>query len=641
MVAATQPAVGATLVLRPPGKEPWKPMRGHKSTALRMPFWPLVPVAGMRVARYLSLRRAAPTGLPKRSDLTKERLAWLQRSEENRASAVCAVKLRQVLVASEEMAQEVHGRLRTDPDALTLLSGVSLEEGDVGWVGLEDSFLDEVLPLSVRQEALLAQPGDVLKVQSDKGWHVIRIEDVMFDLRVKRLNVEGSKNGGDVDVDVFDSKTYTVVTMGCQMNQADSERMEGQLKSLGMRPTPEDDHPDVVLLNTCSIREKAEKKVYARLDAHVQRKRQGQDVTLVVTGCVAQQEGEELLRAVPEVDVVMGPQFANRLADVLNESVLGGQICATEDARIMEDVTMPNRQSSISAWVNVIYGCNERCSYCVVPFTRGSEQSRPMTSIRQEVAQLVAEGYREVTLLGQNIDAYGRDFSPRRTFAELLRSLEDVGMERIRFLTSHPRYISEDLIRAVRDVPAVCEQFHIPFQSGDDEILRRMDRGYTNERYRRIAELIRSELPHAGLSADAIVGFPGETEEQFQRTVQLVEDIGFLTVNLAAYSPRPNTPAAELQDQVPEEVKKRRLQLLKETVLRSALEQSRKMKGQVMEMLVEGPHKSRHNVLRGRLRNGRICHVSGTKELIGHMVPVRITEAFSFSVTGEIVGEAY
>lgn len=496
------------------------------------------------------------------------------------------MKLRQILVASEEMAVEAQRQLVAQPETWPKLSELSLEEAELGWVGLHDSYLDELLPLFVRHAALRAQPGDVLKLQSERGWHVLRIEDVMLDLRVKRLGQDGGRAK-----DAVHSKTYTVITMGCQMNQADSERMEGQLASLGMRPVLEEEDPDVVLLNTCSIRDKAEKKVYARLDAHLQRKRKGQDVTLVVTGCVAQQEGEDLLRAVPEVDVVMGPQFANRLADVLNESVLGGQICATEDSRIMEDVTIPNRQSSISAWVNVIYGCNERCSYCVVPFTRGSEQSRPMSSIRREVEALGDEGFREVTLLGQNIDAYGRDFTPRRTFADLLRSLSDVDISRIRFLTSHPRYISDDLIRAVRDVPSVCEQFHIPFQSGDDEILRQMDRGYTAERYRRIVDNIRRAMPNAGLSADAIVGFPGETEEQFQRTLQLVEEIGFLTVNLAAYSPRPNTLAAQRPNQVPEEDKKRRLQQLKDVVQRCSLEQSRRMRGQVMELLVEGPEK--------------------------------------------------
>ncbi|CAE7944184.1 miaB, partial [Symbiodinium sp. KB8] len=360
--------------------------------------------------------------------------------------------------------------------------------------------------------------------------------------------------------------------------------------------------PDVIVLNTCSIRDKAEKRVYARLDPHLQRKRRGEDVTIVVSGCVAQQEGEALLSAIPEVDVVVGPQYANRLADVLNESLQGGQICATADARIMEDVTMPNRQSSISAWVNVIYGCNERCSYCVVPATRGSEQSRPMEAVKREVAQLTSEGYREVTLLGQNIDAWGRDLAPRRNFAELLRYVGDVaGLERLRFLTSHPRYISDELIHTVRDVDAVCEQFHIPFQSGDDDVLRRMERGYTAERYRQIVRKIRQEVPKAGLSADAIVGFPGETEEQFQRTVELVEEIGFLTVNLAAYSPRPNTLAATWPDQVPEDVKKDRLQRLGDVVLRTSLAQSQRLLGEVHELLVEAPHPRRSGEVRGRL----------------------------------------
>eukprot|EP00439_Symbiodinium_sp_Y106_P027588 s1883_g3.t1 len=375
----------------------------------------------------------------------------------------------------------------------------SLSRPPVAAEGVEVSSSDEV--------ALQSQPGDVLKLKTGRGWHVLRVEDVMLDLRVQR------REKGEMVQRGFNDKTYAVETMGCQMNQADSERMEGQLQAAGLVPAAAKEDPDVIVLNTCSIRDKANR---TGLDPHLQRKRRGEDVTIVVSGCVAQQEGETLLSAIPEVDVVVGPQYANRLADVLNESLQGGQICATADARIMEDVTMPNRQSSISAWVNVIYGCrNERCSYCVVPATRGSEQSRPMEAVKREVAQLTSEGYREVTLLGQNIDAWGRDLAPRRNFSELLRYVGDVaGLQRLRFLTSHPRYISDELIHAVRDVDAVCEQFHIPFQSGDDDVLRRMERGYTAERYRQIVRKIRQEVPNAGLSADAIVGFPGEPEAQ-------------------------------------------------------------------------------------------------------------------------------
>ncbi|CAE7211205.1 miaB [Symbiodinium natans] len=308
-----------------------------------------------------------------------------------------------------------------------------------------DAFLEPLLPSSVREVVLKSQPGDVLKLKTSRGWHVLRVEDVMLDLRVQR------RDQGEVLERGFQNKTYAVETMGCQMNQADSERMEGQLMAAGLRPAAAEEDPDVIVLNTCSIRDKAEKRVYARLDPHLQRKRRGEDVTIVVSGCVAQQEGEGLLSAVPEVDVVVGPQYANRLADVLSESLQGGQVCATADARIMEDVTMPNRQSSTSAWVNVIYGCNERCSYCVVPATRGSEQSRPMEAVKREVSQLTSEGYREVTLLGQNIDAWGRDLEPRRSFAELIRYVGGTkGLERLRFLTSHPRYISDELIHTVR-----------------------------------------------------------------------------------------------------------------------------------------------------------------------------------------------
>jgi len=551
-----------------------------------------------------------------------------------------------VLLASEALADEVRQGLYKDPDSfagtaeqLSLCSATASSGGDIGWLGRADAFLEDLVPSEVRDAALAGQPGDILKLQSTRGWHLLRVEDVMLDLQAQRLQREADLDGA---AGLF-TGTYSVETMGCQMNQADSERMEGQLLSLGLKQSVEGDaqEPRVVVLNTCSIRGKSEQKVYARLDPHLKRKRRGEDVTIVVSGCVAQQEGEALLREWPEVDVVIGPQYANRLADVLEESRGGGQICATADARVMEDVTMPNRQSQLSAWVNVIYGCNERCTYCVVPFTRGSEQSRPMESVRRELQQLADSGFREVTLLGQNIDAWGRDLKPRRTFAELLRYVGDVeGIERIRFLTSHPRYISDDFIRAVRDTPSVCEQFHIPFQSGDNEVLRRMDRGYTFERYLQIVDRIRAEIPDAGISADAIVGFPGETDAQFERTLALMEAVRFDACNTASYSPRPNTPAATYEDQVPEDVKKERLRRINEMASEHALERSKLLLGSMVEVLVEGRNTKRAGQFRGRTRSGRVCLFPGdSDDLVGRLVPVRVTEAYNFSVVGQIEGE--
>ncbi|MXY63458.1 MAG: tRNA (N6-isopentenyl adenosine(37)-C2)-methylthiotransferase MiaB, partial [Synechococcus sp. SB0665_bin_28] len=344
-------------------------------------------------------------------------------------------------------------------------------------------------------------------------------------------------------------RRYAITTFGCQMNKADSERMAGILEAMGYRHEDNELAADLVIYNTCSIRDNAEQKVYSYLGRQVQRKRHNPHLTLVVAGCVAQQEGESLLRRVPELDLVMGPQHANRLGSLLEQVESGQQVVATAEHHILEDLTRPRRESTVTAWVNVIYGCNERCTYCVVPATRGREQSRTPQAIRSEIEALAQQGYREITLLGQNIDAYGRDLpgiAPsgrrRHTLTDLLHFIHDVeGIARIRFATSHPRYFTERLVAACGELPKVCEHFHIPFQSGDDQILRHMARGYTVSRYRRIIRTIRRHMPEAAISADAIVGFPGETEAQFRNTMALVEEIGFDQLNTAAYSPRPNT----------------------------------------------------------------------------------------------------
>jgi tRNA-2-methylthio-N6-dimethylallyladenosine synthase len=335
------------------------------------------------------------------------------------------------------------------------------------------------------------------------------------------------------------SRRYHITTFGCQMNKADSERMAGVLEDMGYEWAEKPDDASVILYNTCTIRDNAEQRVYSHLGRQAKRKQKEPGLTLVMAGCVAQQEGEALLRRVPELDL-LGQVFD------------GNQVCAIEPIQIMEDITKPRRDSTVTAWVNVIYGCNERCTYCVVPGVRGVEQSRTPEAIKTDMEELGRQGFKEVTLLGQNIDAYGRDLPGitsegryQNTLTDLLYFVHDVpGIERIRFATSHPRYFTERLIRACAELPKVCEHLHIPFQSGDNDILKAMSRGYTHERYRRIIDMVRSYMPDASISADAIVGFPGETEEQFENTLKLTEDIEFDMLNTAAYSPRPGTPAA-------------------------------------------------------------------------------------------------
>ncbi len=423
------------------------------------------------------------------------------------------------------------------------------------------------------------------------------------------------------------------------MNRADSERMSGILESLGYEYCEDPNQADLLLYNTCTIRDNAEQKVYSYLGHQSRRKRENPGLKIVVAGCVAQQEGERLLRRVPEVDLVMGPQYVNQLANLLDQVEAGNQVVATEPCDIPEDITKPRRESRVTAWVNVIYGCNERCTYCIVPSVRGLEQSRTPEAIRREVAAIAEAGFPEITLLGQNIDAYGRDLKPKVTLAELLRHVHDVeGIQRIRFATSHPRYFTEELIRTCAELPKVCEHFHIPFQAGNNDVLKWMKRGYTHERYRSIIELIRHYMPDAAISADAIAGFPGETEEQFQDTLTLVQDIGFDAVNTAAYSPRPGTPAAEWESQLSEDVKSDRLQRLNRVVADAAASRSQRYLGRDEVILVESRNPKRLHQVMGRTRTNRTVFVEGDlNELQGSFLNVCITEARAFSLSGRVL----
>jgi hypothetical protein len=466
---------------------------------------------------------------------------------------ITAIYISHCLFCTYELADIALVQLRTSiiTDFATLASTISAcnitrhENGVIGWVNIPSStgkntassshdvsdniidvtnrnnrttidpneHLNDIIPKEARDTLLhmVTKPGDVVIVESTRGYHLIQIMDVMANVRkmatlrprkfVQQPNQNNNNNNAMI-YDLFSGNdiTYKIESMGCQMNTADSERIEGQLNHLGIRPYRDDDPttesrlPDIVILNTCSIRDHAEQKVYSYLGPHSKRKREGDNVTIVVAGCVAQQEGLQLLRRSPEIDLVMGPQYANRIGDLLMDVQMGNQVLATSATHIMEDTTKPRRSSTVVAWVNVIYGCNERCTFCIVPTTRGVEQSRPMESIVREVEDLVQnQGYKEITLLGQNIDAYGRDMIPKRKFSDLIRIVGSIpGLERLRFVTSHPRYMSMGVIDAVAETSTACESFHIPFQSGSNRILALMGRGHTREKYLRIVDRIRT-----------------------------------------------------------------------------------------------------------------------------------------------------
>jgi tRNA-2-methylthio-N6-dimethylallyladenosine synthase len=341
---------------------------------------------------------------------------------------------------------------------------------------------------------------------------------------------------------------------------------------------------------------------------------------------------------------VMGPQHAHRIQELLEEVFSGQQVMATEEAQIPEDITKPRRDSTVTAWVNVIYGCNERCTYCVVPGVRGIEQSRTPDAIRQEIIGLGTQGYKEITLLGQNIDAYGRDLPGAKANGQHLHTLTDLlyhihdapGIDRFRFATSHPRYFTDRLIEACAELPKVCEHFHIPFQSGNNDILKAMSRGYTHERYRRIIDKIRDRLPDASVSTDVIVGFPGETDAQFQDTLQLVRDIGFDLVNTAAYSPRPGTPAALWENQLSEEVKVDRLQQINRLGRDIATAKSERYLDRTVEILVEAQNPKDSTQVLGRTRSNRLTFFKGDiTQLQGQTITVKITQVRPYSLTGE------
>ena len=444
--------------------------------------------------------------------------------------------------------------------------------------------------------------------------------------------------------------SYWITTFGCQMNKADSERMSGILQTMGYQLADEELKADLILYNTCTIRDNAEQKVYSYLGRQAIRKKSNPHLKIIIAGCLAQQEGETLLRRVPEIDLVMGPQHANRLETLLNQVDNGHQVLATDEQHIYEDIATARRESAICGWVNIIYGCNERCTYCVVPSVRGKEQSRTPQAIKHEIEELARIGYKEITLLGQNIDAYGRDFkayeynkSGQLTLSYLLEYILDIeGIERIRFATSHPRYFTKELIDTCSELPKVCEHFHIPFQSGSNKILKNMGRGYTIESYKNIINYIKAKIPKAAISGDAIVAFPGESETDYEQTLSLIDEIKFDHVNTAAYSPRPNTPAATWPRQLNEDIKVKRLREINSLVENIAKERNQRYKNSSQEILIENINPKDSFQLMGRTRTNRLTFFprsleNGVRNKLGELIKVKITDVSPFSLTAKLL----
>ena len=438
-------------------------------------------------------------------------------------------------------------------------------------------------------------------------------------------------------------KKLFIETHGCQMNEYDSDSMANLLhQSHRLIRTKDPSEADVLLLNSCSIRERAEEKVFSQVGQWRKIKALRPHIIIGVGGCVASQEGAGIRQRAPFVDIVFGPQTLHRLPELINHVL--------EQKRPIVDISFPEiekfdhlpapRAEGVRAFVSIMEGCNKYCSFCVVPYTRGEEISRPLDDVLAEVVALSAQGVKEITLLGQNVNDYQgpRDEGGLADLADLIRYIAALeGIERIRFTTSHPLAFSERLIQAYADVPKLVNHLHLPVQSGSDRILAAMKRGYTALEFKSKIRKLRKIRPDIALSSDFIIGFPGETDEDFQATLNLIEAVGFDHSFSFIYSRRPGTPAAELPDNVPLEIKKQRLQILQNLLVFQGQALSEQMCGNVQQILVDGPSKKNAEELQGRTENNRVVNFKGKSRLIGQIVPVTITEVLKNSLRGELV----
>jgi tRNA-2-methylthio-N6-dimethylallyladenosine synthase len=431
-------------------------------------------------------------------------------------------------------------------------------------------------------------------------------------------------------------KRYHLTTFGCQMNQHDSERIKGMLESLGYSESGNRSDADLILFNTCSIREAADSRFVAHLGEAKRLKREDPERVVGVGGCWAQSVKEEVFARFPFVDVAFGPGQVHKLAEFLTSDSLTAQ--GYFEFEGFTGHLPAKRAREFQGWVQISVGCNSVCSYCIVPSTRGHEVSRPFAELVDEVRGLAADGVREVTLLGQNVNSYGRDLprDRRLTFAQLLAEIDAVaGVERIRYTSPHPKDMREDVIRAHADLGALCEHIHLPLQSGSSAVLKRMRRTYTRERYLDRVALIREHVPDCALTTDIIVGFPGETESDFEQTLELAEQVGYDGAFTFIYSPRRETEAAMLPDQIPHELKVQRLERLLEVIQRRARERAGRFVGRTLDVLVEGPSRTDPSRLRGRSRHNKVVNFTGLGSP-GELVDVEIAAATSQTLSGEM-----
>lgn len=442
-------------------------------------------------------------------------------------------------------------------------------------------------------------------------------------------------------MEVNNNLLYYIETWGCQMNEEDSEKLSGMLKRIGYQETEKKENASIILFNTCCVRENAENKVFGNLGSLKKLKRQNPDLIIGICGCMMQQDGmaDKILKEFPYVNIIFGthnsykfPEYLNR---VKSEGVQIKEIY-NKETEIVEGLPI-DRKSDIKAFVTIMYGCNNFCTYCVVPFVRGRERSRKSSEIIKEIESLIADGYKEITLLGQNVNSYGKGLEEEINFAKLLRMINNIdGLERVRFMTSHPKDLTEDVITAIKDCEKLCEQIHLPVQSGSSKILKKMNRHYTREQYLELVKKIKNEIPGVALTTDIIVGFPGESEEDFLDTLSLCQEVQYDSAFTFIYSRRNNTPADMMLNQIDDNIKHDRFNRLIDVINSGVASNNSELVGKTVEVLVEGPSKNDELKLTGRTRNGKLVNFTPnatTKK--GDIINVNIVKAHTFSLVGE------
>ncbi len=426
------------------------------------------------------------------------------------------------------------------------------------------------------------------------------------------------------------------------MNKYDSEKMVGLLENSGIRLTDNLDTADVIILNTCSIREKAEHKVYSQLGRLTPLKKKNPNLIIGVGGCVAQIQGKKILQRAPQVDLVFGTLNINKLPGFIKEiEETGARISDIDsDSDIDTDSAAIKREGAVHAWVNIMHGCDNYCSYCVVPYTRGREKSRTREAILTEIRGLSEKGFKEITLLGQNVNSYGKDTDEGIDFPDLLSLIDKIeGIKRIRFITSHPKDLSDKLIKAMAELPKVCESLHLPIQAGSDNVLQNMKRGYTSGEYLKNIDKVKKAIPEISLSSDIIVGFPDETDEDFEKTGDIIKSVRYDGIYLFKYSPRPETPASEFSNQIPNDVKQARFEDIMKLQKEITLNKNKELEGKVVEILVEGKSKNDDNKLMGRTRTNKLVNIAlnsfqDQEDLTGKLIDVKITRANLYGLEG-------